>query len=499
MKKIYILSILLIFSLSSFGQKAEDLLRYSQQNYMSTARSAGMAGAFGALGGNFDALRINPAGLAVYRHSEISFSSSYSNIFTDFKTNNLSGNNYNITNRTNEYMLGNFGIVYAIPNYSGDQVRVVLGFGYQTINNYNREYTGQVNKSANSLLDWSAFSSNGIAPDKLYQFSDKLFYDTRLMNMDPLHANEYGTVLNLNEKVDQYQNIQESGYQGEYNFAVGVNIDQRWNLGLNISVNRIDYQRRSVYNEQTLADTKSNLDNYTYVEHLRQKGYGINAKLGIIFKATQNLRLGASVQTGTKLDTDEEYYSSATSNFNTNVDGKKSYTAKSPLNEYSYEINTPARYNLSAAYVFGQRAIISTDLELVDYGSGFFSIDENKDEYYSLNQEVKTFYNTTINWRIGSEIRINSMLSARLGYAFKQNPIDPDSDAINSKNNTNLFSTGLGFRHQNFFFNFAYVHSYYNDNYTLYNFSDGNTTITSAMLKQKIKHNNFMFSVGFNF
>ena len=93
MKKLlsYITLALLTVSVS-FAQNETDALRFSQFNYGGTARFMSMGGAFGALGGDFSSLAINPAGIGIYRRSEFSFTpmvtynqigSTYFNIFQD--------------------------------------------------------------------------------------------------------------------------------------------------------------------------------------------------------------------------------------------------------------------------------------------------------------------------------------------------------------------------------------------------------------------------------
>src|SRR4030066_108626 len=75
MKKLCLIIVTLIASLTvSFAQNADDALRYSQQFYTGTARFMSMGGAFTALGGDISSLSQNPAGLGVFRSSEISLS-----------------------------------------------------------------------------------------------------------------------------------------------------------------------------------------------------------------------------------------------------------------------------------------------------------------------------------------------------------------------------------------------------------------------------------------
>ena len=55
----------------SFGQYVDQALIFSQQNFGSTARSKAMGNAFGAIGGDFSSLSINPAGIGIYIRSEV--------------------------------------------------------------------------------------------------------------------------------------------------------------------------------------------------------------------------------------------------------------------------------------------------------------------------------------------------------------------------------------------------------------------------------------------
>ena len=53
------------------AQTEIDALKYVQTDINGTARYMGMAGAFGALGGDASAIKDNPAGLGIYRKSEL--------------------------------------------------------------------------------------------------------------------------------------------------------------------------------------------------------------------------------------------------------------------------------------------------------------------------------------------------------------------------------------------------------------------------------------------
>ena len=63
-----------MFLLSTFGALAQgemDAYKFSQYDISGTARYMSMGGAFGALGGDISSMRTNPAGLGIYRSSEV--------------------------------------------------------------------------------------------------------------------------------------------------------------------------------------------------------------------------------------------------------------------------------------------------------------------------------------------------------------------------------------------------------------------------------------------
>ena len=72
MKK-FIPHVLMIFlySLGSYAQSIEDVLRFTRSELKGSARYVSMGGAFQALGGDLSAVSGNPAGAAVFLNSEL--------------------------------------------------------------------------------------------------------------------------------------------------------------------------------------------------------------------------------------------------------------------------------------------------------------------------------------------------------------------------------------------------------------------------------------------
>src|SRR5665647_3418232 len=72
MKRIIMAMIVVLNCTLIIAQTEFDAQKYVQTDINGTARYMGMGGAFGALGGDASAIKDNPAGLGIYRKSELS-------------------------------------------------------------------------------------------------------------------------------------------------------------------------------------------------------------------------------------------------------------------------------------------------------------------------------------------------------------------------------------------------------------------------------------------
>jgi hypothetical protein len=101
-------AILSIVSFNVIAQTTDDAIRFSENTFGTTARSLSMAGAFGALGGDFSVTGQNPAGLAIYQRGELSFTPAFNLRHTASNFQN------NTTNDSRFYFnFGSAGLVFA--------------------------------------------------------------------------------------------------------------------------------------------------------------------------------------------------------------------------------------------------------------------------------------------------------------------------------------------------------------------------------------------------
>ena len=112
MKKIFALAIVSLAMTSIQAQDINDALRYAQTDLGGTARFRAMSGAFGALGGDFSAINVNPAGSAIFANNQVGVT------LSNYNTNNSS--NYfgnNSSDSRNSLDLNQAGGVFVFNNY----------------------------------------------------------------------------------------------------------------------------------------------------------------------------------------------------------------------------------------------------------------------------------------------------------------------------------------------------------------------------------------------
>ena len=157
-----------------------EALKYAQTDINGTARYMSMAGAFGALGGDASAIKDNPAGLGIYRKSEISGSLNVlmGNTISNWKYDN-SGTLKDSYGYGDLYKFGanNFSVIFASPtwrNESGTQglLSSNISFSYNRLKNFDRNLYLISGPSTSSMTDYMGYFSKGHNSSELSYNSD---------------------------------------------------------------------------------------------------------------------------------------------------------------------------------------------------------------------------------------------------------------------------------------------------------------------------------------
>lgn len=489
MKRVGLILILCISYIAVTAQNEVDALRYSLQMPVGTARAVGLGGAVGALGADFTALSVNPAGLGLYRSSEITFSPS---VFWDKTSSSFLGNSYEETKHN--LNVGSYGFVTTYDNNrETGWVSASFAFGYNRTANFNRNVLMSGTNTSNSLLDNFTDNANNNNFDAFYE---QLAYDVLLLPFDSISdPNEY------------WNDIQEAGYgqlqrrllntrgsSGEYTFSFGANYSHKLYLGATLGITRLRYEQDVIHLEEDITgneeDITGNIDffeSFIFRENLRTNGTGLNFKLGAIVRPVDMLRVGIAYHLPTFYTLNDRF----TTDMEALLDpylGYDKQTAYSPIGEYDYKLQTPSKFVGSITVTIGKMGLLSMDYERVDYSKAKLSASDY--DFFTENGKISSDFKAANNLRMGGELRLGTAY-LRGGYSFYQSPYVTVDPGINP--NLNTFSAGLGMRSRFFYLDFGYSVSNMEEVYYMYipQMTEGS--------RNKSIGNNMILTLGYKF
>jgi hypothetical protein len=489
MKRLYLTSFAIALTLGiSMAQDEYDALRYSQYFFGGTARVASMAGAYGALGGDFGSLSINPAGLGVFRSTEFTLTPALSFDRTDARYLGSS-----ISDNKAQFSLGNLGFVST--RKTGKEVGFVsvsYGFGYNQLNNFNRNTTMQGRMPEDGLQSSSYldnFVNYGNAagefnPDNLDPYYEQLAWYADLIYYDTLMLSYRNDINDMGYGQFQRRTINEHGGLGEFVFGVGSNLSDILYLGATLGIHQLRFHQDISTFEEDDLNRSDYFNSFTFKEYLNVFGTGFTGKLGLIFRPVSFIRLGAAFHIPTFYRTREEFSTDLSGTF----DLESATSEQSTLNTSKYWLRTPYRVIGSVAFQFPKIATINVDYELVDYSIMNFDSDYPED-FIDVNQSMKNMYKLTSNLRAGAEVVIKPIY-LRAGFAFYGSPYEVKVPGISTYNL--LYAGGLGFRSEKFFFDIGGTVRTNELKHELYA-EDAFSSIISG------RKANFMATLGFRF
>ncbi len=493
MKTLYILPALLLTALWGFSQTTADVVRFSQSTNFGTARSTAMSGAFGALGGDLSTFSTNPAGIGVFRKSEVSITPSLS--FSNTKSGNRSASD-------NSFQIGDLGAVIAFYSPDFDWRGFNFGINYSGMNNFNLKTDQYIANSPTSFSQAIAQQANyDYAADFTPGIMETLASQSNVILMDEATGFYEPVIIGAN----QWKNIKEDGYQGEYAFTFGTNYKDKLYLGLTIGLQSIYYKSKSVYAETPDQDNPYDLDYFDYLQQLKTTGVGTNVKFGVIYRPIPELRLGAAIHSPTYYSMTDRYYSDMYALYlSPDAEGYYDYLSDPYAYKYDYDMRTPWRALLSVATVLNQKAILSVDYEYIDYASAKLSNGDGHYDFYDsadgpgTNDDIKRYLRSTHNIRIGAEYRYNSLFSLRGGYSCYASPYKHDKNLLKLQ----TVSAGFGLNFGAFYCDAAYLYKFTKDTTLFYSYldpEDASFDVISEPIRNKFNNHEARITLGIRF
>ena len=493
----------------AFAQGASEALQYSRLQFGGPARTQGIGGANVALGADFGNLTSNPAGLGMYQKSEVHLTPG---LGLGQGEGRVEGNGAaRQSEDKNSFHIGSAGLVLANRRPDGDQSTnwrggaFALGFSrladFNTASRYGFTLNDRtVNGRLYSANDQSYLASlRGTAgPDYFadlraqgnsgnYTSADGLAYGAYLTSIVKTRRRgatglDSAVVSRVRRgPIEQSQLITSRGSVSQFDLGYGTSYRDRLYLGAGLGIVTSNYTTRQEFTE-TENDPTTHLNSYTLFDERTTKGSGINARLGAIYRATDALRLGASIQTPTFMRLSETSNSSITTNFSaqgtdvvavpfpSEIVGITSVELAPANDAYRYTLTTPFRANGGVAYTLGKHGFVTGDVEYVGYGQARLHADSREPNgktyaFTNENSDIQARYKNTVNLRFGAEGRFD-VFRARLGYARYGDPYKADT---NGERTQNFYTAGVGLRQGNFFLDAAAVYTTFNQQYIPYN------------------------------
>ncbi|WP_035566576.1 OmpP1/FadL family transporter [Hymenobacter sp. IS2118] len=495
----------------AFAQGPIDALRYSRLQFGGPARTLGIAGANVALGADFGNLTSNPAGLGMYQKSEVHFTPGIG--FGQSNSRIDGGTSAGQDATKNSFHIASGGLVFTVRRPDDDQTTnwragsLALGFTRLADFNTATSYQGTINNNQSFLTrlqPQAGAQGQGLFDDLDNQFNLNeygtnlgLAYGAYLADIrtgrngldSAVVLRQQGSVLN------QGETVVNSGSVSQFDFGYGASYRDRLYIGGAIGIVSSKYTEVRVL-------TESDDDPNTYFNSLRSRselttrGTGINARIGLIYRAADAVRLGASIQTPTYTSLTDTYNENLTSDFSSQgADRVPSdlpvgeTTVNFPANDYAYTLTSPFRANGGVAITLGKYGFVTGDVEYLNYGQSRLRNDledANGDDYSftAENSDIRARYQSAVNVRVGAEARVD-IFRARLGFARYGDPYKENAGIDRAQN---FYTGGLGIRQGNFFLDFVAVYTTFNQAYTPY--SLGNN------LQPYIKANNNRFTTS---
>ena len=542
MKSKYIFFAVSLFAaLSANAQETYENAKLAGEDLNGTARYVGMGGAMEALGADISTIGSNPAGIGLFRHSNVSLSAgllmqSDGKEFSNGKKTNLSfdqiGGVY--TTRTGQKSFLNFGFNYHksknfdyILNAAGSlngssQNKQSYIKGILANENSGGFFVGKDKKGQN-VGYVEAPSLNNPSPNVASTWSqiDYLYWNSLIPGSTGTYNYEKATGYTLDRA--------HTGYIGNYDFAVSGNLNDRVYLGLTFGMKDVNYKGYSEYRENF-----NNNGGVLVRDERKVTGSGFDITAGVIVRpvAESPFRIGAYVKSPT-------WYDLTTSNVTrlVYVSGTTS-PEKGIGNSYDFKMWTPWKFGFSLGHTIGNNIALGATYEYENYANinsrvnngGYY--DYYYDQYYessipdkNMNAHTKEVLKGVSTLKLGIEYKPVSNVALRMGYNYvgakyaSDVQKDPGLASLGTAYSSttdytnwgeiNRFTLGVGYQVKKFNIDLAYQYSAQKGSFAPFSnvkdvtYTSGTTTITESNIASNtdVKNNRsqLLLTLGYRF
>lgn len=426
MKKI-LLILLLAYSLSPIAY-SQDVQRFAERSTIGTARYVGMGGAMTAIGGDPSAAMVNPAGLGLYRRSEISVS-------IDETIDNTQQVVSNDTYQRTRFAAPQISAIWAWGNSQKQRGLVYNNFMFSLnrLANFNRDIVvkgagmGMVPTICNITNDEGGVSEEFLVnkpwDDVEIGWLSILGYEAYLI--DPIENNKWKPAVDF---TDGSLSISETGTSDQYTISWAGNISNQWYIGVGVNIPTINYTKHTSLREEN----KQNSSSAELKSMFHVSGVGVSGSFGLIYRPIQALRIGASLQTPTILSLSRQ----STGDMYSTIAGQKYEVLTPESGVMDIDIASPLRTSVSVAGQLGKIGLIAVQYD--------YAHSSEMDDIHTL--------------RMGAEAQVTRGLFLNAGYVYESSFMKEDPKWLLGYNEirtdmdyrytaaTQYASAGIGYR-----------------------------------------------------
>ena len=426
MKKI-LLILLLAYSLSPIAY-SQDVQRFAERGTIGSARYVGMGGAMTAIGGDPSAAMVNPAGLGLYRRSEISVS-------IDETIDNTQQVVSNDTYQRTRFAAPQISAIWAWGNSQKQRGLVYNNFMFSLnrLANFNRDIVvkgagmGMVPTICNITNDEGGLSEEFLV-NKPWDnveigWLSILGYEAYLI--DPIENNKWKPAVDF---TDGSLSISETGTSDQYTLSWAGNISNQWYIGIGLNIPTINYTKHTSLREEN----KQNSSSAELKSMFHISGVGVSGSFGLIYRPIQALRIGASLQTPTILSLSRQ----STGDMYSTIAGQKYEVLTPESGVMDIDIASPLRTSVSVAGQMGKIGLIAVQYD------------------YAHSNEMEDIHTL----RMGAEAQVTRGLFLNAGYVYESSFMKEDPKWLLGYNEirtdmdyrytaaTQYASAGIGYR-----------------------------------------------------
>lgn len=462
---------------------AEDFANMSKGANFGTARAMALGGAFTSLGADMSAMSINPAGLGMYRRSEMSLTP----MLSIARGQTPRTTPWQDNNRT-AFSFANIGAALnVLERAAGSPVSMTLGIGFNRVADFNTRYS----YSSESVYDPASGQS---VPTLADVFSQQLTYHGIFPNRDGALGYDYvpyfwpailgynGFMTSPNAAGDEMVpdlighnasavhavDVVNSGSINEFQIAFGTNVNNVLYLGATLGIQSVHKKTGITYQEQYLygADgpvdrdgrpLESMIDYASLYQQTILDGSGVNFKVGAILRPVGGLRIGVAYHTPTFYSLDRSYGADIESQISkTSRPVREINTDRTPeLSDdgpNSWDFVSPSRLMFGVSYTFGEVAILSVDYERDWYNGIRVKNHPDGDPNFLIRPEeykaeFKNNFAATNSLRAGLEVRPLPVFALRVGGGYTDSMLKNPDGYVNRPvaTDSHYLTAGVGF------------------------------------------------------